>query len=118
MTNPALPVMDRWGAGRRSLILDNRASQYLGKLFCSGPLQEGQASAETSPWKLSDSFTKCHGSPRLLPRGRRARSSSGPRQRPVSLYGPLMEDSYAETKSFLRARYRDSIQQFHTVGLS
>ena len=98
--------MDRWRAGRRSLILDNRASQYIGKLFCSGPFQEGQASADNSPWKLSDSFTKCPGSPKVLPRGRRARSSSGPRQRPVSLYGPLMEDSYAETKSFLKARYQ------------
>jgi hypothetical protein len=33
----------------------NRASQYLGRLLCSGPLIEAD---ETSPWKLSDSFTK------------------------------------------------------------
>ena len=43
--------------------LDNRASQYFGKLFCTGPLNGGVLespveSAETSPWKLSDSFTK------------------------------------------------------------
>ena len=46
------------------LKLDNRASQYFGKLFCTGPLNAGVLdspigeSAETSPWKLSDSFTK------------------------------------------------------------
>jgi hypothetical protein len=34
---------------------ESRASQYLGRLLCSGPLLEAD---ETSPWKLSDSFTK------------------------------------------------------------
>ena len=104
-------VMDRWRAGRRSLILDNRASQYIGKLFCSGPFQEGQNSVENSPWKLSDSFTKCSGSPRVS-RGRRTRSASGTRQRPVSLYGPLLEETYAETKSFLKQRYHPNSQEY------
>ena len=50
--------MERERSVRRSLImLDTRPSQYLGKLFCSGP----PPSAENSPWKLSDSFVKCEG---------------------------------------------------------
>ena len=48
--------MQRERSVRRSLVmLDPRASQYLGKLFCSGP----PPSADNSPWKLSESFVKC-----------------------------------------------------------
>ena len=100
--------MDRWRTDRRSLVLDTRASQYLGRLLCSGP---PPASAENSPWKLSDSFTQSRerpgpGSPRpprQTPR-RRTRSSSSQRRRPVSA-GPLLDESYAETASFIQSRY-------------
>ena len=48
--------MERERAVRRSLVLlDSRPSQYLGRLFCSGP----PPSADNSPWKLSESFVKC-----------------------------------------------------------
>ena len=122
--------MERWRAGRRSLVLDTRASQYIGRLFCSGP---APASVESSPWKLSDSFTveaaaaargpedartkpqpssPGPGSPRpppVTPR-RRARSSSGSglaRARPASVSGLSssgLSEGYAQTRSFLQAR--------------
>ena len=47
--------MERERSVRRSLVLDTRPSQYLGKLFCSGP----PPSADNSPWKMSESFVKC-----------------------------------------------------------
>ena len=100
--------MDRWRTDRRSLVLDTRASQYLGRLLCSGP---PPASAENSPWKLSESFTQSRERPapssprppRLTPR-RRTRSSSAQRRRPVSA-GPLLDESYSETASFIQSRY-------------
>ena len=91
-------------------MLDTRASQYLGRLLCSGP---PPASAENSPWKLSESFTQSRERPapapssprppRLTPR-RRTRSSSAQRRRPVSA-GPLLDESYSETASFIQSRY-------------
>ena len=117
--------MDRWRAGRRSLVLDTRASQYIGRLFCSGP---APASVESSPWKLSDSFTveaaaAARGAedartkpqpssprPPLVTPRRRARSSSGSglaRQRPASACGLSssgLSEGYAQTRSFLQAR--------------
>ena len=58
--------MQRERSVRRSLVLPgapSRPSQYLGKLFCSGP----PPSADNSPWKLSESFVKCEtGRPRSL----------------------------------------------------
>ena len=116
-------IMERWKSNRRSLVLDTRTSQYIGnglsKIFCTGPTP---VSAESSPWKLSDSFqcpstpdpnsprSQLFGSPgsprppRVTPR-RRSRSSSGVRQRPFSFNGPLLDESYSDTKSFIQTRY-------------
>ena len=44
---------------------ESRASQYLGRLLCSGPRLEAD---ETSPWQLSDSFTKAWAATTLLHR--------------------------------------------------
>ena len=106
--------MDRWRTDRRSLVLDTRASQYLGRLLCSGP---PPASAENSPWKLSDSFTQSRERPtpssprppRQTPR-RRTRSSSAHTRRPVSA-GPLLDESYAETASFIQSRYHGKLKR-------
>lgn len=66
--------MERERAVRRSLVLlDSRPSQYLGRLFCSGP----PPSADNSPWKLSESFVKGETG--------RPRSSSLSTKRPASV---------------------------------
>ena len=103
--------MERWRSNRRSLVLDTRGIG-IGKLFCTGP---SPPSVESSPWKLSDSFQGMCPSPgpsspkppRITPRRRARSSSSGARasQRPVSVNGPLLDESYAETKSFIQSRY-------------
>ena len=71
--------MERRGLGRRSLVLDNRASLYLGKLFGSS---KGEA------WTLSDSFTSTRqgreGRQAKEGKAQKARSVSG-RRRPLSL---------------------------------
>ena len=86
--------MERWGVGRRSLVLDNRASAYLGRIFCLAPTTSSSSANPASNFcSLSTSFV----SGSSIERGREGRpgrrvgeqqpSAMGGRRRPVSVAG-------------------------------
>ena len=79
-------VMERWGVGRRSLVLDNRASAYLGRIFCLAPTSNSSPSNFCS---LSTSFVSSSFEGRGRDgRGRRqGQPQMGGRRRPVSVAG-------------------------------
>ena len=80
--------------GRRSLVLDNRASAYLGRIFCLAPTTSSSSANPASNFcSLSTSFV----SGSSIERGREGRpgrrvgeqqpSAMGGRRRPVSVAG-------------------------------
>ena len=84
-------VMERWGVGRRSLVLDNRASAYLGRIFCLAPTTNVSSPASSNFCSLSTSFvsgSSMEGG--REGRGRRVgggQQAMGGRRRPVSVAG-------------------------------
>ena len=86
----AAAVMERWGVGRRSLVLDNRASAYLGRIFCLAPTTNASP-APSNFCSLSTSFvsgSSMEGG--REGRGRRVgggQQAMGGRRRPVSVAG-------------------------------
>ena len=99
--------MERWGVGRRSLVLDNRASAYLGRIFCLAPTTSSSSANPASNFcSLSTSFV----SGSSIERGREGRPGRrlgeqqqapgmGGRRRPVSVAGiryPLKESDTSQ----------------------